>query len=77
VSAIDEARPDYLLILPWNLRQEIASQLRYTSEWGCQLIVPIPEVQVINPRQANHEGRPVCGGLGTRIRDYSESTQSL
>ena len=77
VSAIDEARPDYLLILPWNLRQEIASQLRYTSEWGCQLIVPIPEVQVINPREANHEGRPVCGGLGTRIRDYSESTQSL
>jgi hypothetical protein len=52
VSAIDEARPDYLLILPWNLRHEIACQLSYTSEWGCQLIVPIPQVQVIDPREA-------------------------
>jgi SAM-dependent methyltransferase len=51
VSAIDEARPDYLLILPWNLKHEIASQLRHTSEWGCKLIVPIPEVHVIDPRE--------------------------
>lgn len=51
VSAIDEARPDYLLILPWNLREEIAAQLRYTAQWGCKLIVPIPEVHVINPRE--------------------------
>lgn len=51
VSAIDEARPNYVLILPWNLRHEIAAQLRYTSEWGCKLIVPIPEVRVIDPRE--------------------------
>ena len=60
-----------------ELDAKIASQLRYTSEWGCQLIVPIPEVQVINPREVNHDGRPVCGGLCTGIHDYSESTQSL
>lgn len=53
VSAIDEARPDYLLILPWNLRDEIAVQLHYTSEWGCKLIVPIPEVYVIDPREVS------------------------
>jgi SAM-dependent methyltransferase len=51
VSAIDEARPDYLLVLPWNLKQEIAAQLRYTADWGCKLIIPIPEVHVIDPRE--------------------------
>src|SRR5262249_34362733 len=47
VSAIDEVHPDYLLVLPWNLKQEIAAQLRHTSEWACKLIIPIPEVHVI------------------------------
>jgi hypothetical protein len=49
LSAIDEARPDYLLILPWNLKKEIAGQMRHVSEWGCKLIVPIPTVEVIDP----------------------------
>jgi SAM-dependent methyltransferase len=49
VSEIDLYRPDYLLLLPWNLKQEIAAQMRHTSEWGCKLIVPIPEVHVIDP----------------------------
>ena len=51
VSALDAARPDYLLILPWNLKREIAVQLRYTRDWGCKLIIPIPEVHVIDPRE--------------------------
>ena len=51
VSEIDAYRPDYLLILPWNLRHEIAVQMRHTAEWGCKLIVPIPEVHVIDPRE--------------------------
>jgi hypothetical protein len=37
-----ETRPDVILILPWNLRDEIARQLAYTREWGARLIVPIP-----------------------------------
>jgi len=34
------------LILPWNLRQEIVTQLAYIKEWGGQCLIPIPEVQV-------------------------------
>jgi hypothetical protein len=44
---IRETRPDYVLILPWNLKDEIIAQLSYIREWGGQFIVPIPEVQVI------------------------------
>ena len=42
-----ETRPDYVLILPWNLKDEIAEQLAYTREWGCQLVVPIPELTIL------------------------------
>jgi SAM-dependent methyltransferase len=50
VSAIDEARPDYLFILPWNLKKEIVAQMRHVGDWGCKFIVPIPHVEVIDPR---------------------------
>lgn len=46
---IAQTRPDYILILPWNLRREIAKQLGYVSEWGAKLVVPIPEVEVFEP----------------------------
>jgi hypothetical protein len=42
-----ETRPDVILILPWNLRHEIAAQLEYTREWGAELVVPIPTTQVV------------------------------
>jgi SAM-dependent methyltransferase len=51
VSAIDEVRPDYLLILPWNLKNEIVSQMRHVGDWGCKFIVPIPGVEIIDPRE--------------------------
>jgi len=51
-SAIDTARPDYLLVLPWNLKDEIVAQMQHVSEWGCKFIVPIPEVFVIDPRES-------------------------
>jgi SAM-dependent methyltransferase len=41
-----EARPDYILILPWNLKDEIMHQLAYTREWGARFVVPIPETHV-------------------------------
>ena len=47
-DAIREARPDYVLILPWNLKDEIARQLAYVREWGGRLVVPIPEVQILD-----------------------------
>lgn len=43
---IRETRPDYIIILPWNLKAEIAKQLEYVRSWGAKLVVPIPEVQV-------------------------------
>jgi hypothetical protein len=44
---IAETRPDAIVILPWNLGKEIASQLAYTNEWGAELIVPIPTARVL------------------------------
>jgi hypothetical protein len=44
---IEQTKPDYILILPWNLRDEIVSQLAYTREWGARLVVPIPRLEVI------------------------------
>src|SRR5215470_8274802 len=50
ISAIDETQPDYLLILPWNLKNEIVAQMRHVGAWGCKMVVPIPSVEVIDPR---------------------------
>jgi SAM-dependent methyltransferase len=43
---IRETKPDYVLILPWNLKNEIRDQLSYIREWGGKFVVPIPEVEV-------------------------------
>jgi SAM-dependent methyltransferase len=45
-SRLAETRPDYILILPWNLSDEIMAQLAYAREWGARFVVPIPEVTV-------------------------------
>ena len=44
---IFETKPDYVLILPWNLKDEIMSQLAGIHSWGARFVVPIPEVSVI------------------------------
>jgi SAM-dependent methyltransferase len=44
---IAQDRPDYVLVLPWNLRAELATQLAYVRDWGGQLVIPIPELEVI------------------------------
>jgi SAM-dependent methyltransferase len=44
---IAETKPDYILLLPWNLKDELVQQLAYTREWGAKFIVPIPEVEVL------------------------------
>jgi hypothetical protein len=43
---VAETRPDYLLILPWNLRTEIMTQMAAIRAWGGRFVVPVPEVQV-------------------------------
>jgi hypothetical protein len=42
-----QTRPDYILILPWNLKSEITAQLQYTREWGARFIVAVPELEVL------------------------------
>jgi SAM-dependent methyltransferase len=44
---IAETKPDYVLILPWNLKEEITQQLNYIREWGGKFVVPIPEVEIL------------------------------
>jgi SAM-dependent methyltransferase len=44
---IRETRPDYVFILPWNLKDEISSQMAYIREWGGKFVVPIPKVRVL------------------------------
>jgi SAM-dependent methyltransferase len=42
-------RPEFVLVLPWNLRTEITAQLGYVAEWGGQLVYPIPSLEVVKP----------------------------
>jgi SAM-dependent methyltransferase len=51
VEVINEVKPDYLFILPWNLKNEIVAQMRHVGDWGCKFIVPIPTVHVIDPKE--------------------------
>jgi hypothetical protein len=52
VEAIDTFKPDYVLILPWNLKTEIVQQMRHIRDWGGKFVVPIPEVTVLDPEEA-------------------------
>ena len=42
-----ETKPDYILVLPWNLREEISEQLGYVRSWGGRLVFPIPALEVV------------------------------
>lgn len=46
VRRIFETKPDYLFILPWNLKDEIMNQMRDIRDWGGRFVVPIPEITV-------------------------------
>jgi SAM-dependent methyltransferase len=46
-EAIREARPDYVLILPWNLKDEIVEQLSFIREWDGKFLVRVPQLTVI------------------------------
>ncbi|MFF1488545.1 class I SAM-dependent methyltransferase [Streptomyces sp. NPDC058319] len=43
-------RPDYVLVLPWNLRAELVEQLSYVHDWGGRLVFPIPELSIVEVR---------------------------
>jgi SAM-dependent methyltransferase len=44
---IRETRPDYVVVLPWNLETEIVAQLDYIRSWGGRFVIPIPEARVV------------------------------
>jgi len=44
---IRETKPDCVLVLPWNIKDEVAAQLAYVRDWGGELLVPIPEPVVL------------------------------
>ena len=44
---LKDAKPDFVIILPWNLKDEITAQLNYIKEWGGQFVIPIPELQIL------------------------------
>ncbi len=44
---IKEYKPDYIIIFPWNLKQEVMNQLGYTREWGAQFVMAIPELTIL------------------------------
>lgn len=44
---IEAEKPDYIVVLPWNLKDEILHQLNYARSWGAQFIIPIPEPRIV------------------------------
>jgi len=45
---LEETKPDFILILPWNLKKEILEQLSYARDWGARFVVPIPELEIVD-----------------------------
>ena len=46
-EAVADTRPDYLLLLPWNLKEEIVEQMSWVREFGCRFVTPIPRLEVL------------------------------
>lgn len=44
---VAETRPDYLVILPWNIRDEVMTQMAHVRSWGGRFVVPGPRLEVI------------------------------
>ena len=49
LERIAEDRPDFVLVLPWNLREELTGQLSYVAGWDGRLVFPIPSLEVVSP----------------------------
>ena len=45
---IKETKPDYVVILAWNLKDEIVQQMNFINDWGGKFVVLIPEVKILN-----------------------------
>jgi len=54
---IKETKPNYIIILPWNIKDEIIEQLSYISDWGGKFIIPIPQVKICDGDQIEESNR--------------------
>jgi SAM-dependent methyltransferase len=54
-DAISDTQPAFILILPWNIKEEIMAELAYTAAWGARFIIPIPDVIVLAQEAASGE----------------------
>ena len=61
-SKIRKTKPDYVFILPWNLKEEIMESMSFIQEWGGKFVVPIPEVTVYDPIENIIPSQNVGGG---------------
>jgi len=46
-ASIKASKPDYILVLPWNIKEEIIEQLQYVRGWGGQFVIPIPDLTLV------------------------------
>ena len=44
---LKKQKPDYVIILPWNLKDEITKQLNYIKDWGGKFVVPVPKLEIL------------------------------
>lgn len=45
---LQQEKPDYVIILPWNIKDEILQQLQYIREWGGRFVIPIPQLSIVD-----------------------------
>ena len=43
---LKKIKPDYVIILPWNLKSEIVKQLNYVKKWGCKFVIAVPKLKI-------------------------------
>ncbi|HEY8659769.1 MAG TPA: methyltransferase C-terminal domain-containing protein, partial [Hanamia sp.] len=46
-SEIKKNKPDFVLVLPWNLKEEVTEQLAYIKDWGGKFVIPIPGLEIL------------------------------
>ncbi len=56
-NKIRETKPDYVFILPWNIKEEIMESMSFIQEWGGKFVIPIPELKVYDPLWLIHRFR--------------------
>ena len=79
-EVIDQCKPDYVLILPWNLQDEVTVQLAHVANWGARFIVPIHKARIIEAGAADgaltpHVSKLVGGPRMSRTGDIRGQSQ--